>query len=95
MDTITIKKVHFERVLDDVETLLHDVECAMSEEESVVKKRTGDIVESEIGGKNEEDYLAYLKGRRIAIDNVDRQVSHHRKARQIVWRIPHQARLAS
>ncbi|MBI4449038.1 hypothetical protein HY641_03365 [Candidatus Woesearchaeota archaeon] len=68
METVTIPKTKFGRILDDVETLIHDVECAMSEEEKVVQERIADIEEGRVEGKTEEEYYAYLKRRGIAID---------------------------
>ena len=66
METITIPKESFKKILLDMEILLDDVEFALDKR---VQQRISDIETGEVEGKSEEEYYAYLAKRGIKIGN--------------------------
>ncbi|MEK6952300.1 MAG: hypothetical protein AABX29_04750 [Nanoarchaeota archaeon] len=64
METVTIEKVNFVKILNDVERLIQDVEVALSKE---VNKRITDIETNKIQGKTEKELDEYLKKRGVKI----------------------------
>ncbi len=64
MDIVHVNKLDFVRILDTAETLINEVEQALSQDE-VAKRRITDITSGRIRGKTEKDYYAYLKKRGI------------------------------
>ncbi len=65
METVTISKEVFAKILTDVETLIDDVELAL---DTKVRNRMQDIKSDKIKGKNEEDLDNYLKNRGVKIE---------------------------
>lgn len=65
METITVPKEVFNRILSDVETLIDDVEIALNIK---VNQRISDIKTGKINGKTEEDLDVYLKKRGVKIE---------------------------
>ena len=64
MDTVNVKKVDFVRILDTAETLIDEIESALSQDE-IAKSRLSGIVSGKMKGKTEKDYYAYLKKRGV------------------------------
>jgi len=65
METVTVPKEVFTRILEDVEVLIDDVELALDEK---VKKRLTDVKTGKIQGKTEEDLDNYLKKRGVKLE---------------------------
>ena len=65
METVTISKEVFTRILTDVETLIDDVELAL---DTKVRERISDIEIRKIKGKTEEELNNYLKNRGVKIE---------------------------
>ena len=65
MDTITIPKEAFTKILNDVEILIDDVELAL---DSKVQQRLQDIKTGKVNGKTEEELEDYLKKRGIKVE---------------------------
>ena len=65
METVTIPKEIFSKILADVETLLEDMEIALN---TKVKQRINDIETKKIEGKTEKDLDSYLKKRGIKVE---------------------------
>jgi len=68
METVTVPKEVFTRILEDVEVLIDDVELALDEK---VKKRLTDVKTGKIQGKTEEDLDNYLKKRGVKLEWMD------------------------
>jgi len=68
METVAVPKDVFEKILEDVEILIDDVESALDQK---VRKKVHDIETGSITGKTEKDLDTYLKKRGVAIDGVD------------------------
>ena len=66
METVTISKQSFGKILDDIEILIADVERLS--EEDVVKKRRVEIDKDVTIGKTEEELNQYLKKRGVRVD---------------------------
>lgn len=67
MQTLKVKKSDFKKILTTAETLLEEVEQALSVDE-VVKKRINDIESEKVEGKTEQELDEYLKKRGVQID---------------------------
>ena len=67
METISISKDAFSKVLIDVETLIEDV-ASIFDQDMIVKTRLKEIKENPLIGKSEKDLEAYLKKRGIKVD---------------------------
>ncbi len=65
METVTISKEVFIKILADVETLIDDVELALN---TKVRNRIHDIKIKKINGKTEEELDNYLKNRGVKIE---------------------------
>ncbi len=65
METVTISKEVFAKILTDVETLIDDVELAL---DTKVRNRIQDIKSDKIKGKKEEELDNYLKNRGVKIE---------------------------
>ncbi len=68
METLNIPKEKFSKILEDFEVLIDDVESALSEENSIVRKRINDIKKDPSIGKSEKELDLYLKKRGVKID---------------------------
>ena len=64
METITVPKDVFTKILEDAETLIKDVENAF---EAKVQQRIKDIESGKEKGKSEEEYYQYLAKRGIKV----------------------------
>ena len=64
METITLPKEFFNKILIDVETLLDDVELAL---DAKVKQRLQDLKSEKIQAKTEEELDNYLRKRGVKI----------------------------
>jgi len=64
METITVPKTIFTKILEDAEILISDVEKAF---EAKVLQRIADIDSGKEKGKTEEEYYKYLAKRGIKI----------------------------
>ena len=64
METVTIPKKVFKRILDDVQILIDDVEMAL---DAKVQQRIEDIESGKEKGKSENEYYEYLKKRGIKV----------------------------
>ena len=65
METVTVPKEVFSKILEDVEVLIDDVELALDQK---VRKRISDIETGVVKGKTEEDLHNYLKKRGVKIE---------------------------
>lgn len=65
METVTLSKEAFTKILADVETLIDDVELAL---DTKVKNRLQDVKSGKIKGKTEDDLDNYLKNRGVKIE---------------------------
>lgn len=65
METVTIPKEMFSKILGDVEILITDVERAL---DMKVQQRVSDIKTGKVVGKTEEELDSYLKKRGIKIE---------------------------
>lgn len=65
METLTIRKKAFTKILADVETLIDDVEIALDEKVAV---RMKDIDEAKVEGKSEKELDDYLRKRGVKIE---------------------------
>ncbi len=65
METVTIPKEAFNKILNDVEILIDDFELAL---DAKVQQRVLDIETGKIKGKTEKDLDDYLKKRGVKID---------------------------
>ncbi len=65
METVSIPKGAFTKILSDVETLIDDVELALN---SKVQKRLIDIEMGEVDGKTEQELDDYLKKRGVKVE---------------------------
>lgn len=65
METVTVQKEVFSKILADVEVLLDDVESALN---SKVKQRLHDITTGKIEAKTEEDLHDYLRKRGVKVE---------------------------
>ncbi len=65
METVTISKESFTKILEDVETLIDDVESAFN---TKLTSRLFDIKLNKIKGKSEEELDNYLKNRGVKIE---------------------------
>ena len=68
METITIPKVAFNKILGDVETLIDDVEKAL---DIKVSQRINDLKTGKVNGKSEKELDNYLKKRGVKVEWVD------------------------
>ena len=64
METISVPKEVFTKILEDAETLINDVEKAF---EAKILKRIKDVETGKEKGKTEEEYYQYLSKRGIKI----------------------------
>lgn len=65
METVTISKESFTKILSDVEALIDDVEIALDVK---VQKRMADIKRDPSIGKTEKDLDSYLRKRGVKIE---------------------------
>lgn len=65
METVTISKEVFGKILADAEVLMKDIENAL---DIKVKQRISDIEKSRVEGKSEKDLDDYLKRRGVKIE---------------------------
>ena len=65
METITIPKVAFNKILGDVETLIDDVEKAL---DIKVSQRINDLKTGKVNGKSEKELDNYLKKRGVKVE---------------------------
>jgi len=65
METVSIPKDVFTKILADVETLIDDVELAL---DTIVQKRIHDIETNNIKGKTEQELNDYLKRRGVKVE---------------------------
>ncbi len=65
METLTVKKEVFSKILTDVETLIDDVEIALDDQ---VRQRIHDVETGKVTGKTEDDLHAYLKKRGVNVE---------------------------
>ena len=65
MDTVTIPKDIFSKILDDVEILIDDVEIAL---DNTVKRRINELESGKIKAKTEKELDEYLQKRGIKVD---------------------------
>ncbi len=70
METITIEKDTFDKLLSDIENLVRDVENITSISDEVVKQRIEDIDTDTSIGKPEKDLDDYLKKRGVNINGM-------------------------
>lgn len=63
METVTLPKQKFSKLLTDVELLINDVDEILSDEDSIVKKRIADVKSGNVKGVTEAEYYGYLKKR--------------------------------
>lgn len=64
METVTVQKEVFSKILTDVETLIDDVELAL---DAKVIQRIQDIEIGKVEGRTEKDLDNYLKKRGVKI----------------------------
>ena len=62
METITVEKSDFNKILNTMEILLDDFEQILPKNE-IVTRRIEEIKTGKIKGKSEEDYKKYLQKR--------------------------------
>ena len=62
METVTISKEIFSKILSDAEILIEDIEMAL------VKQRVLDVEEGKVEGKSEKDLDDYLKSRGVKVE---------------------------
>ena len=68
METVTIPKKVFKRILDDVQILIDDVEMVLDANlDAKVQQRIEDIESGKEKGKSENEYYEYLTKRRIKV----------------------------
>ncbi|MDO8538708.1 MAG: hypothetical protein Q7S21_07565 [archaeon] len=67
MGTIAISEKKFDKVLEDVETLIEDV-ADLFDQDEIAKKRSVDIKANPSIGKTEKELDSYLKKRRVKIE---------------------------
>lgn len=65
METVSIPKEAFTKILSDVETLIDDVELAL---DAKAQKRIIDIETGEVKGKTEQELDDYLKKRGVKVE---------------------------
>jgi len=65
METVSIPKEVFTKILADVETLIDDVELAL---DAKVQKRIQDIETNSVKGKTEQELNDYLKKRGVKVE---------------------------
>ncbi len=65
METVTVSKEFFTKILTDVEVLISDVELALDEN---VKKRLLDMKTGKVQGKTEKELDSYLKKRGVHLE---------------------------
>ena len=65
METVTVPKEVFNKILSDVEILIDDVEMALDVK---VRKRISDIETGKVKGKTEKELDDYLKKRGVKVD---------------------------
>ncbi|MEK6907126.1 MAG: hypothetical protein AABW45_01220 [Nanoarchaeota archaeon] len=65
METLSISKEKFSKILEDFEVLINDVESALSEENLIVRKRMNEIKLNPSIGKTEQELDDYLKKRGV------------------------------
>ena len=65
METVTVPKDVFKKIVSDVETLIDDVELAF---DSKVRERIADIEAGRIKGKTEEELDNYLRKRGVKVE---------------------------
>ena len=65
METVTIQKEIFSKILTDVETLIDDVELALN---AKVMRRIQDVETGKVTGRTEKDLDNYLKRRGVKIE---------------------------
>lgn len=65
--TIRIRKSDFKKILGTAETLLDEIEEALSTEQ-IIEKRIEDIESGRTEGKTEQELDEYLKKRGVKID---------------------------
>lgn len=65
METVTVQKEVFSKILTDVETLIDDVELALN---AKVMQRVQDIEMGKVEGRTEKDLDNYLKRRGVKIE---------------------------
>lgn len=65
METVTISKEIFSKILADAEVLMKDVEMAL---DAKVKQRVSDIEKNKIEGKSEKELDDYLKNRGVKVE---------------------------
>lgn len=68
METISVNKEQFKKLISDVEVLIEDVENLDSSEDETLKQRIKDIDEGKIKGKTEKELDDYLKNRGVNLD---------------------------
>lgn len=68
METVTIPKEVFTKILTDVETLIDDVEVAL---DTKVRQRVLDIESGKVKAKTEQELHDYLKKRGIKVGQLD------------------------
>lgn len=71
METITIPKSSFGKILNDVEVLIEDIEKISQAENEVIKGRIQDINTNPAIGKTEEELDEYLLKRGLKLDRLD------------------------
>jgi len=64
METVTLPKFVFKKILGDVEVLLDDVEIALNMK---MQQRMMDIETGKVSGKSEDELDSYLKRRGVQI----------------------------
>lgn len=64
METVTLPKEIFTKILSDVEVLIDDVELAL---DAKVRNRISDIKNAKVVGKTEKELDDYLKQRGVNI----------------------------
>ena len=65
METVTISKEIFSKILADAELLIEDIEMAL---DTKVKQRIADIENGKVKGKSEKDLDDYLRNRGVKIE---------------------------
>lgn len=65
METVTVQKEVFSKILTDVETLIDDVELALN---AKVMQRIQDIEIGKVEGRTEKDLDNYLEKRGVKIE---------------------------
>ncbi len=71
METITIPKESFGKILIDIDTLLRDLQDLNIVQDHIVSKRIAEIKATPSIGKSEPELDAYLKKRGINVASMD------------------------